>query len=168
MLLTNLVRDIEFKHGIKTFLSYKKNVINEPSYKEFYDENLFDIIEKSISTSKRTNYNIVCIGLSPSILEYNGYHTLDGYFYQYPLSYKHKFRKIIEKELEKSSLLKSYYDDWGSRCYIFSSELGAYFKWGKEKNGKVSNLKDSFNMLTGNLTKSFLQYRLRISDFNSR
>ena len=29
------------------------------------------------------------------------------------------FRKIIEKELEKNTVLKNYYDSWGSRVYAF-------------------------------------------------
>ena len=47
-----------------------------------------------------------------------------GYFVNYPLEYKKKFRKIIEKELNKDKNLKSYYDNWGNRVYLFSSELG--------------------------------------------
>jgi hypothetical protein len=49
---------------------------------------------------------------------------LDGYFPTYPLEYKHQFRKIIAKELDKDSSLKNYFDNWGSRCYAFSAELG--------------------------------------------
>jgi hypothetical protein len=48
---------------------------------------------------------------------------LDGYFYNYPLAYKHQFRRLIAGELEKSPLLASYYDNFGSRFYIFSSEV---------------------------------------------
>jgi hypothetical protein len=52
------------------------------------------------------------------------FHTLDGYWSNYPLSHKHAFREIIADELEKSPALKSYFDDWGSRVYLFNSYTG--------------------------------------------
>jgi hypothetical protein len=33
-------------------------------------------------------------------------------------------RKVIEAELRKSPALRAYFENWGSRCYVFSSELG--------------------------------------------
>lgn len=102
--------------------------------------NLFAAIEKSISDDDFVGHKIVCLGLHPSILEYNGFHTVDSYMANYPLSYKHRFRKVIASELAQSETLKDYFDHWGSRCYLFSAELGNDFLWGKHKNGKVSNL----------------------------
>jgi len=52
----------------------------------------------------------------------NDIKVIDGYHNIYPLSYKLKFRKIIEKELEKSAILKDYYDNWGSRVYAFYTD----------------------------------------------
>ena len=51
------------------------------------------------------------------IAMYNGFNTLDGYVTDYKKSYK-VFRKIIEKELEKACLWRSYFDNWGGRCYV--------------------------------------------------
>jgi hypothetical protein len=34
---------------------------------------------------------------------------------------------VIETELWKSPLLRGYFEDWGSRCYLFSAELGPIF-----------------------------------------
>ena len=48
---------------------------------------------------------------------YNDIKVMDGYHTIYPLSYKKKFRKIIEKELEANSFYKNYYDNFGSRVY---------------------------------------------------
>ena len=42
----------------------------------------------------------------------------DGYFNVYPLSYKKKFRKIIEDEIENNYFLKKNFDTWGSRLMI--------------------------------------------------
>ena len=59
------------------------------------------------------------VGLDPMIAVMNDIKVIDGYHNIYPLNYKIKFRKIIEKELEKNNVLKNYYDDWGNRIYAF-------------------------------------------------
>ena len=97
-----------------------------PSFQDFYDTELFEsvklIIDKPIDT-----YRIVSIGLHPAVTHYNGFSTLDGYITSYPLSYKHEFREVIKDELNRDSSIKDYYDNWGSRCYVFSSEIGTNF-----------------------------------------
>lgn len=112
---------------------------NLPSYKQFYDTNLFDEVEKDLAIRKNKEH-IICLGFHPSVALYNGFYTLDGYFQTYPLSHKHQFRKVIEGELAKSEVLRDYFDNWGSRCYLFSSELGSDYLWGKKRNGRVMNL----------------------------
>ena len=64
---------------------------------------------------------------------YHGFYCLDGYSNHYSLDYKHKFRRIISPELERSEYLKNYFDQWGNRCYLFSSECPGYYTI--EKNG---------------------------------
>jgi len=92
-----------------------------PTYKQFFDVELFSQIDKYIGRSK-DSYRVVSIGILPSVALYNGYYTLDGYVNIYPLAYKSQFRKIISKEIEKSKGLGGF-DGWGNRCYIFASEL---------------------------------------------
>jgi hypothetical protein len=106
-------------------LSHHELFINRhnPSFREFYAEKEFKEIESFIGKQKKT-YRVVSVGIHPSIAQFNGFYTLDGYFPTYPLEYKHQFRKIIAKELDKDSSLKNYFDNWGSRCYAFSAELG--------------------------------------------
>jgi len=60
------------------------------------------------------------------------------------LSYKHKFRKIIEPELKENEDLKEYFDNWGSRCYAFSSELGRKFVVGKKYEDDIEQLDYNF------------------------
>ena len=43
----------------------------------------------------------------------NNIYVIDGYHAIYPLSYKIKFRKVIEKEIERNIEIKKYYDYWG-------------------------------------------------------
>jgi hypothetical protein len=97
--------------------------VYEPSFSRFFAEDLFAEIDRYIGKPKQT-YRVVSIGIFPSVAQFNGFYTLDSYQNNYPLSYKLQFRKIISKELEKDAFLKNYFDGWGNRCYIFSSELG--------------------------------------------
>jgi hypothetical protein len=62
--------------------------------------------------------------MHPSVTEFNGFYTLDGYLSTYPLSYKLQFRRIIAKELDKDATIRDYFDGWGNRCYVFTSEFG--------------------------------------------
>lgn len=101
---------------------FEKRMEKWANFKGFFATNLFSEIKKYIN-SPSENYRVVSIGMHPSIAQYNGFYTLDSYQSIYPLEYKHKFRNIIAKELEKNRALKVYFDDWGSRCYVFAAEL---------------------------------------------
>ena len=95
-------KKIDFKNSVsKTFDNYYK-----------FDDYLFI---KNIVKNQRG----MSVGLDPMIAVMNDIKVIDGYHTLYPLSYKFKFRKIIEKELEKNTVLKNYYDSWGSRVYAF-------------------------------------------------
>lgn len=61
---------------------------------------------------------MVSIGIDPLIAAYNGFYVLDSYQVLYPLNYKTQFRKIIQKELDKDTNLKNYFDGWGNCCYM--------------------------------------------------
>ena len=91
------------------------------SYGEFYSEELFDKIKKEIGYQGEWS---VAYGMHPAVLQYNGIATLDGYFTLYPLSYKEKFREIIAPELAVDDFNRAYFDDWGGRAYLFSTEIG--------------------------------------------
>lgn len=112
----------EFKQNIYNLI-YKHKFI---TYKEFYSPELFAKIKQQIGLPQ-SQYRVVSIGLFPEIALYNEFYTLDSYQVNYDMNYKKEFRKIISKELDKSEELKSYFDNWGNRCYIYSSELGRNF-----------------------------------------
>jgi hypothetical protein len=95
---------------------------NSPAFRAFFAERQFSDIRKYIGDSLNT-YRVISVGMHPAVAQYNGFYTLDGYFSNYPLSYKHQFREIIRNELDKDGFIKAYFDTWGSRCYAFSSEL---------------------------------------------
>ena len=52
----------------------------------------------------------------------NNIKVVDGYHNLYPLSYKLKFRKVIEEQLNHYKEIKKYYDYWGQRIYTFVSD----------------------------------------------
>ncbi|MBQ0735320.1 DUF6044 family protein [Aquimarina celericrescens] len=117
---------------------------NGPAYNKFYSEELFEEAKKFIGKPQKS-YRVISLGLHPSIALYNGFYTLDGYFPDYPLEHKHNFRKVIAKELDKNKKLQKYYDNWGSRCYAFSSQLAR--KYWDTKPRKVKKLEFDFKAL---------------------
>lgn len=121
--------------------------ITQPTYRQFYDTALFDKIYSELDMLPDYQTKTVSIGIFPAVAEYNGFYTLDSYRVNYPLEYKHEFRKIIANELDKSAELKDYFDNWGSRCYIFSSELGKKFLYGKNCGVSIQHLDINTNQL---------------------
>ncbi|MBM6617083.1 DUF6044 family protein [Bacillus suaedaesalsae] len=111
----------------------------KPSVKEFYAEELFQKIDSHIGLPKNT-YRVASIGIHPAIAQYNGFYTLDTYNNFYPLSYKYQFREIISKELEKNKRIRTYFDEWGGRCYLFTDELGKHYMFSKKTKKKLKNV----------------------------
>jgi hypothetical protein len=71
---------------------------------------------------------------------YNGFYTLDGYFANYDLRYKHRFRKIIEKELAKNESIRNFFDHYGSYCSLLTAEVGRNFFVRKTEDAAIRNL----------------------------
>ena len=108
------------------YMFYKSDFVNEYqrnniTYKEFFSEELFKNVKEFIGKNQET-YKVASIGIHPSIALYNGFYTVDGYVSLYDEKYKHQFRQIISKELDKKVAMKNYFDNWGSRVYIFTAE----------------------------------------------
>jgi Protein of unknown function (DUF6044) len=128
-------------------LIYRK----KPTVKEFYAEELFQDIEKYINRPL-DSYRVASIGIHPAIAQYNGFYTLDTYNNFYPLTYKYAFREIMDKELAKNKRLRTYYDEWGGRCYIFTDQLGKHYMFKKNSSEKLKNLQlniEPFKQLGG-------------------
>ena len=125
--------------------SFNEEVIyrSKPSVKEFYAEELFSQIKDHIGLPAR-DYRVASVGLHPAIAQYNGFYTLDSYNNFYPLHYKHEFRKIIENELEKNKQIRTYFDEWGGRCYLFTDELGKHYMFKKTSKKKLEEVQ--FNL----------------------
>jgi hypothetical protein len=98
---------------------------------EFYSPSLFTEIRDFIG-KPQADYRVASLGIYPSIALYNGFYSADGYWVNYPLTYKHRFRRAIADELAKDPDLADYFDNWGSRCYLFSAELGRTYLYTKD------------------------------------
>jgi hypothetical protein len=108
-------------------LDVKKSLAGSPltyslTFREFYSESLFEEIDLYINSPKK-DYRVVSIGIHPAIASFNGFYALDVYTDFYPLEYKHEFRKIIARELEKSPQQREGFDTNAKRCYVLVSEL---------------------------------------------
>jgi hypothetical protein len=93
-----------------------------PTFAQFFSKPLFEDIRDYIGRPQE-EYRVVSLGLAPGVALYGGFYTGDGYVQNFPLDYKHRFRKVIAGELEQDAYLRHWYDAWGSRCCLFSHEL---------------------------------------------
>jgi hypothetical protein len=130
----------------------------KPTVKEFFAVEMFSEIEEHIGLAKE-EYRVASIGIHPAISQYNGFYTLDTYNNFYPLTYKHQFRKIIEKELAKNKTIRKYFDKWGGRCYIFTAQLGKHYMIKKDSKRHLKHLElntDVFKKMGGRYILSAL------------
>ena len=100
------------------------------SYEDYYAIGVMDQVRDFLdeTTGKRVDeYRVASLGIDPAAALYHGFYCLDGYSNHYPLDYKESFRRVIAPELDRSEYLAQYYDGWGNRCYLFSSEVPGYY-----------------------------------------
>ncbi|RSK45020.1 DUF6044 family protein [Hymenobacter rigui] len=105
----------------------------EPTYAAFVAPALFHQIQTDIQQQTGqlpAAYRVACLGMPPAVASLNNFYTLDAYQNNYPLAYKHQFRQLTAGELAKDAALRTYFDAWGNRCYLFSAELGKNFRVG--------------------------------------
>ncbi|GAB2782671.1 hypothetical protein GCM10027175_21440 [Hymenobacter latericoloratus] len=103
----------------------------EPTYAAYVAPELFRRIRQDVEArtgQQPARYRVACLGFAPAVASLNGFYTLDAYQNNYPLAYKHQFRELIAGELARSPELRTYFDAWGNRCYLFSAELGKNFR----------------------------------------
>lgn len=100
------------------------------SYRDYYAVGVMEQVKGFLDshTGKSLDeYRVASLGIDPAAALYHGFYCLDGYSNNYSLDYKRQFRRVISPELEKSEYLRQYYDGWGNRCYLFSSECPGYY-----------------------------------------
>lgn len=106
---------------------YKNNNnVGLMSWSDYFAEDVMEEIKDYIGEDQST-YKVASLGMCPATALEAGFYCIDGYSNNYSLAYKHEFREIIAKELDKCPAMESYFDDWGSRCYLFTEESQNYY-----------------------------------------
>lgn len=108
-------------------------------WEEYYASDVYEQVEEFIDKDK-SMYKTISLGITPAAALYNGFYCLDGYSNMYSLEYKHRFREIMAKELDKLEELRVYFDTWGNRCYLFNAETGNYMLIDKNNGASYKNL----------------------------
>ena len=109
------------------------------SWERLYAEDLMEHIKDDIG-KKQAEYRVASLGICPVVSLMNGFYTIDGYSNNYPLEYKHAFYGIQKNELALNDYSNSYFNDWGSRCYLFYHEWGNAFMLGKQYSLIIDDL----------------------------
>ena len=115
----------DYNMALKIILDKKSYTNNKIDFNDAVDktfDNYFKFKDYAFIKNIVKKSRVISVGLDPMVAVMNDIKVIDGYHTIYPLHYKIKFRKIIEKELEKNTILKNYYDNWGNRIYAFYSD----------------------------------------------
>jgi len=73
-----------------------------PRLKDYFrSEASADIDQAVAPLGPRDEYRVLAIGLSPTVFQFHGFHTLDGYFYHHARSYGEGFADLFAVELDR-------------------------------------------------------------------
>lgn len=123
------VKDVLYNSDFYRNVNQRNNGMGITGYitwESYYAEDLMAQIEEAIGR-EMSEYRIAHLGISPAPSLMHGFYTVDGYSNNYPLEYKHAFRRVIAAELDKTPETAVYFDAWGNRCYLFNSQTGNYW-----------------------------------------
>lgn len=113
------------------------------SWNDYLAEDVMELIKDDIRQKtgrEQSEYKVASLGMCPATALHSGFYCIDGYSNNYSLDYKHEFREIIEKELDKCPNMQTYFDAWGSRCYLFTEESQNYYYRHKNDDFMYQNL----------------------------
>ena len=112
------------------------------TYNEFFSQKLFNKIKDSLG---KDNYKIVNLGINPSVAQFNGFHTLDGYLVNYPISLARKFNKINKSSIKRNGLFLLS-EELSKECGIYCYKSNSPFEI------------DNFNINVEELKKAKVKY----------
>ncbi|MCM1541495.1 MAG: DUF6044 family protein [Blautia sp.] len=142
LVLLPTMRDIELESCFYMNVNQINNgsgVTGYITWESYYAEDLMGRIEEAIGRDM-AEYRVAHLGMSPAPSLMHGFYTVDGYSNNYPLEYKHRFRRVIAKELVKNEQTRLYFDEWGGRCYLFNGATGNAWMLGKMMGIKYEGL----------------------------
>jgi len=138
--IKKIISIIKDKKSYK-YENFTYDVKTNSSFDSYYKFEIYKKIKLLVGSNR-----VASIGVDPMIAAMNDINVIDGYYNIYHLSYKKKFRKIIEEELNQNNVLKDYYDNWGNRVYMFYND----------KNNLLLNFKEAKNLGAEYIISSFL------------
>lgn len=98
--------------------------MEHPTWDGFLLEEELQPVVDVINRCSLEEGSVMVVGIHPSVVQHHGLPTVGGYFQRYPQRTKEQFRDVIAMELADAPVWRRYFDDWGSRAYVFTSELG--------------------------------------------
>ncbi|MCD8378851.1 MAG: DUF6044 family protein [Lachnospiraceae bacterium] len=122
-----ILKENQLKENVQLLLNPDYDVI---TYEEYYAIDLMEEVEDYIREElgmEMEEYRVISLGIDPAAALYHGFYCMDGYSDNYDVEYKYLFRTFMAAELERNEYIRSYYDDWGNRVYLFTAELTTYF-----------------------------------------
>lgn len=141
-----LIKDSSYFYMNVNQINNGSGITGYISWESYYAEELMQDLEEAIGKDM-TTYRVAHLGMNPTPALMHGFYTADGYSNNYSLEYKHRFRKVLEKELEKNEAAKGYFDAWGSRCYLFNGVTGTYYNLKKGSGVTYENLEFDMDAL---------------------
>lgn len=113
-------RDSPLNKNIRLML---QDGYRQVTWESIFMEDVFARIDGAIGEDK-DDYSVVSLGIYPSVALYHGYTCADGYSNNYDLAYKHRFRRMMARELEENEEALRYFDEWGNRLYLAGAPYG--------------------------------------------
>lgn len=95
-----------------------ENYRNYYTFNGYYLKETYSLLKNEVQNKKVLSLQ----PLDPMVAVMNGIKSIDGCHNLYPLNYKKKFYKIIEKELNNNNKLRDYYLNWGHRVNAFVND----------------------------------------------
>jgi len=111
-ILLFIILQIQLSFKTKEYFNISKK--GYATFSSYYAPTLFKEIKKKFKIDQN---KVIHFGLQPAVSLYNGIYTVDGYITNYPLSYKNKFKKVIEKYLRQKDN-RIAFEKWGSKLYL--------------------------------------------------
>jgi hypothetical protein len=102
------------------------------NYAELYrNPDLLELAQTARSTTPP--YRVASVGIHPGFMWGYGLETADGYLNIYPMRYQQFWERVIDKSLNQDASLRSYFQNRGSRIYLYVP--------GQEESGMLALLK---------------------------
>jgi hypothetical protein len=128
--------DEEVMENIHTLFGSREEKLH---FDQFVSEEMFQSVANHIGRPQK-DYRVVGLGIYSSILQWNGFYTLDAYHSVYPAIWHERFRKLIARELDIDPVAKAQFDNWGNRCYAFCADIQGASITFREDQKQIQNL----------------------------